>query len=80
MEFFRISRELQFKIYILGELYASSHTGKKGEPFYKPFYTEEKEVGKAGVNRACGFSLAEPFPGKKEGFLLAVGLHPHCRA
>ena len=76
MEFFRISRELQFKICILGELYASSQTGRKGEPFY----TEEKAVGKAGVSRACGFSLAEPFLGKKEGFLLAVGLQPHCRA
>lgn len=47
MELFRISKELQFKICILGELYTSSHTGRKGEPFY----TEEKEVGRAGVNR-----------------------------
>jgi len=56
---------LQFKICILGESCVSSHTGRKGESFYK----EEKEVGRAGVNRESPWIfIGWALPRKEGGF------------
>ena len=84
MGLFRISKELQFKVYNHGEPRASLHKARKEECFYR----EEKEVRRAIVNKEplpggrkeekVGRAIVnkEPLPGgrrKKKVFLLPVG-------
>ena len=66
MGLFRISRELQFGVCNHGEPRASPLTAREGELFYR----EEKEVGRALVNRVHGLSLAELLPGKESSFFV----------
>ena len=47
MGLFEISRELQFRVCNHGEAHSSAHTAREEELFYR----EEKEVGRATVNK-----------------------------
>ena len=77
MALFRISRELHFGVCNHGESCASSYTARNN------FRRGEKEVGRALLNRAHGFLLAESLPGKKRIFsssCLALLLSQDIRA
>ena len=56
MDFFGISRELQFGSAITGELYASPNTAGKGEHVCN---RKEKKVGQAIGNNSSGLLIAQ---------------------